>query len=439
MRDYPLDENGRTDVCMVVNNQLWNDARVKKEAASVVKMGFSVTVIAYPEEGAPEREEREGITIIRVPRSGLLKSGVRKFLDGATGKETFRGRMTSAFRRNPVKRFLGNLFHSVLHQARLLRHALATGARVYHAHDLDTLPVCAVAAFLTSSALVYDSHELWLHSRRHILETSKPFMFLEKLSEALFVPYADAIMAVTPKRAEVMKNMYPGMAEPDVLPNYPPAAPLTKADPRTRRMMGEEAEPRFIFLYQGILGLHRGLEELVDATPLLRDLPVRVTFVGHDASRGAIPARVDSKNAGDMITFLPPVPSEELPRITGSADCGLLLFRGTCLNHVYSLPNKLFEYMMAGLPIVACDLPEIAEVIGKHDCGILVDSSDPSSIASAMRYMAEHPDKARKMGMRGRAAAVENYSWNNAAEVLHRVYSRVLGTTPPAPRRRGEP
>ncbi len=412
---------------MVVMNELWNDARVKKEARTLSDIGLAVTIIAQPEDGCPDSEDWGDIHVLRVREAGSLKTSFRRILDTSGGdKESTGARIITALRKNPVKRFLGDLLHLTLYQTRLLRHALATNARVYHAHDLDTLAVCAVAAWINNGKLVYDAHELWLESRRHLLETSRPFMILEKFTESLLAPIADAVIAVTPGRADVMREMYPTMAVPDLVVNYPPLAPAAPRQQDVRRKLGAGKEPCFLFLYQGILGLHRGLEELIDASVLLRDIPVHIAFVGHDRSGGVITQYAEEKNAGDMVTFHPPVPSEELPEITGSADAGLLLFQDSCLNHTLSLPNKLFEYMMSGLPVIACDLPEISSVVHRHDCGVLVNASDPASIANGMRQMVSDPAEVKAKGKRGYEAASTNYIWNRSATVLHELYMRVL-------------
>ncbi len=423
-----VSESGNhTDVCMVVKNQLWNDARVKKEAQTLSDSGLSVTIIAQPEAGSPETEIWGSIRIQRVQQSGNLKSSFRRILDTSEGNGARKGsRLVATLRKNPVKRFLGDLFHTSLYDAKLLQHALRTNAEVYHAHDLDTLAVCAAAAYINNGRLVYDAHELWLESRRHLLETSRPFMILEKLTESLLAPIADAVIAVTPGRANVMREMYPTMAVPDLVVNYPLMTPVAPRQEDVRRKLGVKNEPCFLFLYQGILGLHRGLEELIDASIMLRGLPVHIAFVGHDRSGGVITQYAEEKNAGDMVTFHPPVPSEELAGITGSADAGLLLFQGSCLNHTLSLPNKLFEYMMSGLPVIACDLPEISTVINRHGCGILVDSSDPPSIANGIRQMASDPVEAKAQGERGYDAASTDYIWNQSARILRELYMRVL-------------
>jgi glycosyltransferase involved in cell wall biosynthesis len=114
---------------------------------------------------------------------------------------------------------------------------------------------------------------------------------------------------------------------------------------------------------------------------------------------------------GNRIVFLPPVPSEELPEITVDADMGFILFRNTCLNHYYSLPNKLYEYMMAGVPVISSDFPELRQVISRTGCGITVDPESPESICSAVEKIVQNIEEGRKMGTSGRSAALSHYNW----------------------------
>lgn len=407
-------------ICMVVKNQLWNDARVKKEALALAGAGHTVTIISSPEPGAPERETWNGIRIVRLPKSGKLKAAVRRALDSAELKRGFLGRT----RVNPLKQSLGNLFHSILYQRRLLREALATKADVFHAHDLDTLAVCAAASVLRRAKLVYDSHELWLESTRHLEATDGLFRVLERAAEKLIAPRAHAVISVTPGREKVMTDMYRGLKS-WIVPNYPPVVALGERNPGTRVLLGVPSEEYFLFLYQGILCMHRGLEQLIEASSLLGDSPIHIALVGHDASGGAIESYARKRGAPGRITFHPPVPSEELHRYTSSADGGLLLFQGSCLNHTLSLPNKLFEYMMASVPILACDLPEITELVSRHSCGMTVDATSPEAIARGMISMASDAAAARAMGERGRRAALENYTWDASSKVLLSIYENI--------------
>lgn len=416
---------------MVLKNQLWNDARVKKEAITLAGTGLKVTILCQPEEGVPRSEEWGKISVLRIHRSGKFKAAFREALDSAgdtadTEKKNFTTGFVSTLRRNPVKRFLGDLLHSTLYQARLLYHALLTGADVYHAHDLDTLSVCAAAAWLTGTSYIYDSHELWLESNRHLAEPSRFVQLMDELTEKSLITGAAAVIAVTPGRASVMRSMYRRMVEPILVANYPPVADPYPCDIETRISLGALDESCFLFLYQGVLAPKRGLEQLIDAALMLRGLQIHVAIVGHDVSGNTIRTYAEEKSAEDMVTFHPPVPSEKLHEITGSADAGLLLFQDSCLNHNLSLPNKLFEYMMSGLPVLACSLPEISEVIVRHDCGCLIDASDPVSIADGMRKMAADKKEAAKQGKRGYKAARSMYTWDNSAEVLKELYRNVL-------------
>lgn len=408
-------------VCMVVKNQLWNDARVKKEASSLAGAGHRVTIVCRPEEGAPGRECRDGVSIIRVPASGGLKSRVRRVLDGASKQDGILARA----RRHPLKTALGGLFHSCIYQRRLLAAALGARADVYHAHDLDTLAVCWAAAKLRRAGLVYDSHELWLESARHLYETEQPFRFLERATEKLLAPRAHGVIAVTPGRARVMERMYPSMKKPLVVPNHPFPEALPERDPVIRKALGAEGDHTFLVLYQGVVSRHRGLDKLVRAVLLLGESPVRVAILGHDASGGGIRRMAEEAGVLSRLTLHPPVPSEELPRYTASADAGLILFRRDCMNHILSLPNKLFEYMMASIPVIACDLPETGEVLSAHDCGLTVDAEDPAAIARAMEELASDRERAAAAGLRGRAAALKNYTWDRAERTLLELYFRL--------------
>jgi glycosyltransferase involved in cell wall biosynthesis len=91
------------------------------------------------------------------------------------------------------------------------------------------------------------------------------------------------------------------------------------------------------------------------------------------------------------------------------------------------LPNKLFDYMLVGLPVVASNFPLYREIVEPHHCGLLVDPSRPEEIAGAMEYLIEHPQQARDMGENGRRAVIEEFNWTTESEKLLQIYETVLG------------
>ena len=106
-----------------------------------------------------------------------------------------------------------------------------------------------------------------------------------------------------------------------------------------------------------------------------------------------------------------------------SADVGVSPIVPSCLNYRYSLPNKLFQYMAAGIPVVASDFRQVREVVEGSGCGVVVDTTRPEAIAWAIVRILGDPDQASAMGARGRAAVVDRYNWEASAKVLNEVYA----------------
>ncbi len=400
-----------TKVCMVVKNQLWNDARVKKEAISLTEAGFNVTIIAQSEEGCPSEETWKNISVLRPPKDSTRRNALREKVIGASVLEnnSLRSRIIRLLRRNRFRRFLTDLKRAVPWEYKLYRAALSTGADIFHANDLDTLFICERAARNLGAKLVYDSHELWLESSRYFIATSALDRFRYRITERKLIPKTDAVIAVTPSRGEVMKKMYPSISNLVIIENSTDPIKILPGSSYLRNRLAIPAGVPII-LYQGVICPERGLDKLLEAVSILRNENIAIVIIGHDAWQGTLHRMQSEMNLKETIFLLPPVPSEALPEVTVSADAGLILFENTCLNHYYSLPNKLYEYMMAGLPVIASDFPEMARIINKHDCGILVDSSSPQAIAKGLRKLISSPEEMRQMGTRGRKASLKQYT-----------------------------
>ncbi len=418
-------------VCMLVKNQLWNDARVKKEALSLRGAGYEVTVISLPEEGKPASEMWEGCRILRPPNLPRWARGVRKAVDGFQSPGSRPGplkRLVIALRRNRARIALTNAKRHMQHDFRLLKAALKTDANVYHAHDLDTLFVTWLAALLRRAKLVYDSHELWLESQRYLFEDPGLSRWTARITEKRLAGRPDLVIAVTEFRGAHMKKMYPEMKNPVIVKNCPHVIGELSDGGYLRTRTGCSQESTIV-LYQGILSASRGLEELIEAASILgyRGLDkVVFALMGTDYLHGELNDMVRTRNLEDRVHIFAPVPSEDLPEVTVSADVGMILFRNSCLNHYYSLPNKLFEYMMAGVPMIASGFPEMAAVIEGARCGLLVEPTDPVKIADALAYMAANPRERVEMGARGRNAAITEYNWSHQEGVLLDSYRSVL-------------
>ncbi len=414
----------KVKVCMLVKNQLWNDARVKKEALCLSNCGFAVTIVSKPEEGHPSEEQWNGVRVLRPRMDSDARISLRKRVLEATepGKRSFAAAVLRFIRRNPIRIMLTNLKRDLPWEYRLYRAVLSTGADIVHANDLDTLFVSAAAARRLKARLVYDSHELWLESARYLRETGALNRLRYRLTERRLIGRADAVIAVTPSRGAAMEEMYPSLrGRVTIVENSAEPFDLFPVRESLHGKLGIPAGTPVV-LYQGIICPERGLEELLQAAALLAPGSAAIVIVGHDAWGGHLHELHREMGLEGKVFLLPPVPSERLPEVTVSADAGLILFRNTCLNHYYSLPNKLYEYMMAGVPVIASGFPEMRRVIEESRCGILLQDQDPRSIADAITEMTGSPLEMKKMGERGRAAALERYNWPVQAGRLQKLY-----------------
>ena len=414
-------------VCMVVKNRLSNDARVKKEVKALAEDGWRVTVIAMPERGAPEEEIREKVRILRPPVYSKKKQRLReKVAEVSAGTDpSFRSRIIRRVRQNRLRRFIADLQRDIPWEMKLRREAVKANADVYHANDLDTLEICGIAAARNRAKLVYDSHELWLESSRFLIATNPLNRIRLRRIERKYISAADAVIAVTPLRGREMRRMYPEIKKLEIVENAPEKIRDLPIKGTLRRLAGVD-EHTVIALYQGVLCPERGLEELIEAASLARSTAVKFVIIGMDTWNGTLQEMAAEAGLSDDLVFLPPVPSERLPEITVDADMGFILFRNTCLNHYYSLPNKLYEYMMAGVPVIASGFPELTRVIEETGCGITVDPESPEEIFSAVKYLEENPAERKRMSEAGRKAAMDQLNWEPQQKRLIELYREIM-------------
>ncbi len=411
---------------MVVKNRLTNDARVKKEMAALADNGWHVTVIAAPEPGAPESEETRGIRIIRPPFRSGKAAKLREDVHRASHRHdnSLRARIIRGLRRNRLRRCIADLMLDIPWEMKLRKAAVDSCADVYHANDLDTLEICAFAAAKNKAKLIYDSHELWLESSRFHIATGPLAKIRLRNIEKKHAGSADAVISVTPLRGKKMQEMYPEIKRMEIVENAPEKIVELPEQGRLRAMINADSKT-VIALYQGVICPERGLEELLEAAALVKSENIRFVVIGMDAWNGTLQRKAESMKLADRVTILPPVASEELPDITVDADMGFILFRNTCLNHYYSLPNKLYEYMMAGVPIVSSNFPELRRVIEEVHCGITVDPENPGGIAAAVEKLAADPELRRRMADSGRKNAMNRYNWEPQKNKLINLYEEV--------------
>jgi glycosyltransferase involved in cell wall biosynthesis len=293
-------------------------------------------------------------------------------------------------------------------------------ADIYDARDIYPLMVCWLAAKRRRARFVYDSDELNLY--RNWPWTSKRWwQVLGGAYEGFFIRRADLNITTDTGRADILEKRY-GIERPTIVMNVPDLVDPIVPDQEFRaRAIGEQ---RHLLLYTGTLVPNRGLLECVDA---LAELPgCALAYVGFGHLADEIKSRIAEKSLEDRAQVFDAVPYETLIGYTAAADIGLVPIVGSCLSYVYAAPNKLFEYMMAGLPVAASDLPDMAAIVKQEHVGTLIgDPTDPSSIAAAVRELLDGDEPLSAYGTRGQRAVRERFNWGLERRRLVEAYEKL--------------
>ncbi|MCQ4286356.1 glycosyltransferase family 4 protein [Pseudomonas stutzeri] len=412
---------------MVVWNEFRNDARVLKEAETLSTAGHQVTVHALHTPGVTQEREvlSSGVCVVRVARSPLWKW--RKgngHVDPAVApvvKTAAPGASGPIGRLSPFKQVLRICARLWTH-AGLLWHLTRCRADVVHAHDVNTLPTAWLAAVFSGAKLVYDAHEIST-SR----EGYSSFRRLVAVVEKALMPRANGTITTTVARAKFFARAY-GIERPVVLQNRPRHQQFFLASNRIRKELGL-VRPWPIILYQGGVQQGRGLERLARVAADVSD--AYFVFIGGGRLDTSLRCIVVKLQLEERVRFIPTVALAELPSYTASADIGVQPIENTCLNHYTTDSNKLFEYVQAGLPVVASDLPEIRRVVREHDLGLLVPPGDSAALSAALRELVANKSKRQYYAAQSRKASAI-LSWESQEHELLALYERVLSNPVPA-------
>lgn len=291
----------------------------------------------------------------------------------------------------------------------LLMFIIVYRPKMINIHTVEFLPLAFVAKVF-GLKIVYDTHEL---------ETQKAnFKDLRKkitaMIERVFIRYADVVIVVGEMIADEYKKMYPKWQRPYVVLNAPPYCDVKKKN-IFREVLGISQE-QIIFLYQGGLGKGRGIEMILEAFQGLQNTPYAVVFMGAGSLEKSI---IEASQHAKNIFFHHAVEPKVLLDYTSSADFGLLLYENTCLNHAYCCPNKLFEYIMAELPVIVSPLPEIEGLVRRHNIGVVLEEENAEGLKKALHAIVSwekqaliHRLKTVKMG----------YNWEAQENILRKIY-----------------
>ncbi len=281
-----------------------------------------------------------------------------------------------------------------------------------HCNDTLVLPIGVIVKIFTKSKLVYDAHEL--ESNRNALSPylGKLTLFIERV----LWRFVDALIVVSPS-IQTWYRKYVGDKESEVVLNSPAIKEDTRPKRRSylRDRFGIPEESK-IFLYIGILAPGRGIELLVEVFSQA-GIKSSLVFLGYGEMSGNLHQVASEHN---NIYVHGAVSHGEVVSIASSADMGFCLIQNVSLSDYYSLPNKLFEYCFAGIPVMASNFPDISDVVRRYNLGMCVDL-DVASITEAVEKF-----EAGSIDVSFDVADLDELSWAAQAGKLTRLYRKIL-------------
>lgn len=311
--------------------------------------------------------------------------------------------------RNRRARFLRSGWQS-------LNAANRTAARIYQLHDPDLLPVGWILKLL-GKTVVYDVHEdrpKQILSKPWIPRSLRPAVasitrVVETVSASLF----DQVVAATPAIA----NTFPAR-KTTLVQNFPIIGELQESVP----MPYDERANQVIFV--GGMNAIRGVKQFVDAMALIpQSLSASLVLVGAFESVD-FRTQVEASPGWRYTRDLGWQGRDSVAKLLGSSRIGLVTYLPEP-NHLAAQPNKLFEYMSAGIPVIASDFPLWREIVNGADCGVLVDPADSKQVAEAITWLLSHPEEAAAMGIRGQEAVATRFNWGTQSAELLNLYDRL--------------
>ncbi len=385
---------------LLVSMHVWGpvrtDERVLREAETLREQGYAVSILDIESKGTcPKEENIRGIPVkhILMPRSFA----------------------TTRFKKEKLLKVIQLLISGIY---QLIMHP----TDIYHAHDVTALPACYIASLIRRKPLLFDAHELPL-SDIHIRWRWMRTVVISFLT--LMIRHCKGVITVSAPIAQEIRTRY-HPSSITLVRNVPVYKEVIKND-RLRQHVHLAPETR-IALYQGNIQLDRRLDVLVRAAAFLhQDVVIVLMGKGMGNTPQELEALAREEGVSERIKIIPPVPYEDLLKWTASADIGLIIYEPEhSLNVQMCLPNKLFEYLMAGLPVLATPLNAVNEVLYRYNVGRTVATPQPEAVGNAINAMLAERDVLAIMHRNALKATQDDLCWEKERLQLTTLYRNVV-------------
>jgi glycosyltransferase involved in cell wall biosynthesis len=310
----------------------------------------------------------------------------------------------------------GFLFYKFIN-IRILFHLLMNRYGLIVANDLDTLLPGYLVSKIKNIPLVFDSHEYFTGvpelAKRHFRR------WIWKSVEKMIMPGLVNILTVSGSIANLYKNEY--QVNPVVIRNC--ARNTSKIIPFLRNEINVP-ENVLLLIYQGRgINIERGGEELIEALQEIEGLFLLI--IGGGDVYSTLQEKVVSFNLSAKVRFVETTSWHELIRYTKCADAGLSLDKDTNINYRFSLPNKLFDYLSSGIPVIAGDLPEVSRIISEFNCGLVISKITPENISKSIIRIRDDKELLNKLKANA-VIASQSLNWDTESIKVKEFYKGIL-------------
>jgi len=311
----------------------------------------------------------------------------------------------------------GFLFYAE-YNLRLFFLLLFSKVNIFHANDLDTLLANYLAAIIRRKPIVYDSHEYFtgVPEIQNKALVKNVWMIIERW----IFPKLKYIFTVNQSIAQLYKKEYGKNLQ--ILRNIPHKLPFKELKSKSELNIPKDKD---IIITQGAgINIDRGIEEAVEAMQYLEG--VCLMIIGNGDVIPNLKKRVLELKLENSIIFRGRMPYHEMMQYTQHAQLGLTLDKNTNINYRFSLPNKLFDYIHAGIPILATKVIEIEKIINKYKIGLFIDNHEPKHIAQQIR-LALNNKKLNTEWKSNINLAADELHWGSEEKILKEVYNKIEG------------
>jgi len=315
----------------------------------------------------------------------------------------------------------------------LYRRAARVRADCYHCNEVDSWLVGALLKLRKHRRLLlFDAHEHY-SSRFDAYEMPSCMArlggWMVKWLFRLLLPSTDLVVLA---KASVASEFSAYEHKCVLVRNFTLLAHMQQETAEHNASAAECSSGMVTVCHLGLISRIRGWPQLLSAMSRCRSEKLRLHIIGtfNDNSQRDFEEHAQRLQLAGRICIEGWQPFAQAYAKLRASQIGLILFQPGLVNHVYALPHKMFDYMMAGLPLIApAFAEEVAAIVREADCGVILDSSDPNEIAHALDHLAAHPEERKRMGENGRRAVIERYNWESEARRLISAYRELEAKT----------